>query len=227
MKKKVMNFAFAILMLTTLVFSTNVFASDNCPLGPNVTKDLYGALKIIRIVGPLLMIALTAVDAVKAIGSPDGFGAEVKKVYKKLLKRLVYVVLLFFVPLLVNQVMILTDVWGAGGICDLENPEQNSNAKEPLTYDLYRFKYSCAASNTNCTQNTRLDVRIENGKCTVNLVYDDNGTNNVLGSWVDVDDKYIDACNAENFMIGSVNVTNGGTTISMERQLSIKASSVD
>ncbi len=103
-------------------FSINVFAA--CPLGPDVTRDLHGALNIIRIVAPLLVIGLSTVDAIKALTKGDG-GADMKNVAQRFGKRCIYAVLLFFLPLLVDQVMQMADVWDANGTCDLEHPTSN------------------------------------------------------------------------------------------------------
>lgn len=103
-------------------FSFNVFAA--CPLGPDVTRDLHGALNIIKIVAPLLVIGLSTADAIKAITKGDG-GAEMKKVAERFGKRCIYAVLLFFLPVIIDQVMVMADVWDASGTCDIENPESS------------------------------------------------------------------------------------------------------
>lgn len=97
------------------LISPNVYAAS-CPLGPDVTKDLYGALKIIRIVAPLLVIAYSTLDTIKALTKGDG-GSELKKVAQKFGKRCIYAVILFFLPMLIDLFMQMADVWDANGDC--------------------------------------------------------------------------------------------------------------
>ncbi len=97
-------------------------AFANCPLGEDVTKDLYGVLKILQIAGPVLCIAFSTIDVVKTVAKGDA-EAETKKMAQKFGKRMIYTVLLFLLPVLVDQVMQIADVWGVNGTCDLTAPE--------------------------------------------------------------------------------------------------------
>lgn len=121
-KKEKSHILLAILTVSAVFVSTNVYAGS-CPLGPNVTKDLYGALKIIRIVAPLLVIVYSTLDTIKALTKGDG-GAELKKVAQRFGKRAIYAVILFFLPMLIDIFMQMADVWDANGNCmaEIENP---------------------------------------------------------------------------------------------------------
>ena len=88
-----------------------------CPLGVDVTKDIYGLLKILKIVAPLLVVGLTIFEFVKAIARSEIDG-EAKKLGMRLVKRLIIAVILFFLPVLVNQIMIMANIWDENGTCD-------------------------------------------------------------------------------------------------------------
>lgn len=122
MKKRLFVFFTLMILITPVV----VFADEGvCPLGPDVTKDLYGVLMILKIVAPLLCIGLSVFDAIKAVAKGDP-STDLKAVAKKFLKRMMYALILFFIPVLVDLVFQMTDVWGANGTCDLMNPESNN-----------------------------------------------------------------------------------------------------
>lgn len=92
----------------------------NCPLGEDVTKDIYGLLKIVKIAAPLLVIALTIFEGVISLTKGD-IQADMKKLYMRLIKRVVCAVILFFLPVLVNQIMIMADIWDENGTCDFSS----------------------------------------------------------------------------------------------------------
>ena len=105
---------------TTKKATTDSSLYTGCPLGADVTKDLYGALKIFKIAAPLLVIGFTIFEFVKALAKGD-ITSELKKLSQRLLKRCIYAVILFFLPVLVNQVMQLANVWDENGTCDFSN----------------------------------------------------------------------------------------------------------
>ena len=105
MKKKV--FIGLFVLIISLFSFTNVYAS--CILGPNVTKDIIGALRIIRYVGPALVVALTVFESVTAVAKGN-ITEEGKKLYRRLMKRLIYCMLLFFIPTLIMLVGNMTGV---------------------------------------------------------------------------------------------------------------------
>jgi len=76
-------------------------------LGP-LKQDLEGILMIIRIVAPLIVLALGTYDYITSIVSKD---AELlKKANSKLVKRLTLMALLFFLPSLLNILLGWVDV---------------------------------------------------------------------------------------------------------------------
>ena len=145
MKKKIIM----ALSLIILLCPISVFAAEVCPLGSDVTKDLYGALMILKIVAPLLCIFLSLFDAIKAITKGDP-ASDLKVVAKKFFKRMIYALILFFIPVIVDLFFQMTDVWGANGTCDLNNPQ--SNGMESST-------------NENCSDIKDKDICSQNQKC--------------------------------------------------------------
>lgn len=132
--KKIRKNIFKISVFFITLFSCIgiVNAEGTCPLGPEVTKDLYGVLKIFRIAAPILVIGLSSLEAVRAITKGDG-GSDMKKVAQRFGKRAMFAVLLFFLPVLVDQFMQLADVWDANGTCDFE--VEQKNPKEECEYE--------------------------------------------------------------------------------------------
>ena len=104
-------------ILCLLVTATNVYAADCAILGPNVTKDVLNILKALQILGPVLVLAYTTYEIVKEIGCGE-LQKEAKKMAKKFMKRCIYAMLLFFVPVLVNQIAQLAGIWSEDS-CDL------------------------------------------------------------------------------------------------------------
>lgn len=76
-------------------------------LGPVLKKDLEQILKIIRIVGPLAVVILSSVEYISAIASKDD--DAIKKCTQKLATRLILIVVLFFLPILLNILLSLID----------------------------------------------------------------------------------------------------------------------
>lgn len=94
-----------------------------CPLGEHVTKDIYGLLKILKIIVPILVIGLTILDAVRAVAKGEIVGEE-KKLAIRFVKRLIIAVILFFLPVLVNQIMIMANIWDENGTCDFSKSSE-------------------------------------------------------------------------------------------------------
>ena len=76
-------------------------SGTGCVLGPKVTQDLIGVLNAFRIAAPLLMIGFTIFETIKSLTQGDAQG-EMKKVFNRLKKRFMYVVILIFIPTLVK-----------------------------------------------------------------------------------------------------------------------------
>ena len=67
-------------------------------------------LKFIQFLGPILVIVLTILDLVKAVASDDK--DALTKLLKKTSKRLIYAVLLFVFPAILDQILKWTNVYG-------------------------------------------------------------------------------------------------------------------
>lgn len=76
-------------------------------LGENLKKDLEQILKIMIIAGPLIIVFLTSMEFISAITGKDD--DAIKKCTQKLVTRLVLVVVLFFLPMLINLLLELID----------------------------------------------------------------------------------------------------------------------
>lgn len=81
---------------------------------PSPAYYLQKALDIIKYVGIILCITLTSVDFAKALFTNDK--DMLKPLSKKALSRLVYVVMLFFLPIIVKTLLSLLGAYGTCGI---------------------------------------------------------------------------------------------------------------
>ena len=86
-------------VLTFLAFNQTVYAA--CPLGGDVVRDLKGVLNIFKYVAPAIVIVFTVYETVMAL-TKGTLIDDSKRLWKRLLKRLVYAMLLFFIPVLVG-----------------------------------------------------------------------------------------------------------------------------
>ena len=119
MKKNIKSII-VILVLGLIFVPTVAFANATCPLGEKVTGDIAGALKIFRILAPLLTIGYSIYEGIKALVNGN-IDAESKKIYTRFIKRVVYAVLLFVIPVLVDVLMQAMDVWDAQGHCQIDS----------------------------------------------------------------------------------------------------------
>ena len=108
---------FITILLIALV--TPVIGHAYCPLGDDVTKDLVGVLRIMKILAPLLVLIYTTYEAVLAI-TQGKIEEESKKLFNKFAKRVGAALLLFAIPVLVDSMMQLMNVWDDDGHCVLE-----------------------------------------------------------------------------------------------------------
>ena len=83
-------------------------------LGEDLTALLKDALRLIQIAGPILVIIMTIIDLIKATAT--GGKDDLSKVGKKTVKRLIYAVLLFLIPTILNWVFSIFGVYGVCGI---------------------------------------------------------------------------------------------------------------
>ena len=99
-----------------LMFSLNqVVLADSisCSSLGDLKTDLQNLFNFIKIIVPLLVIGLSIYDFIKAITGKDA--KDLKKASQKLLKRFIYAIILFFLPVLLN---FLLDLIGANsGVC--------------------------------------------------------------------------------------------------------------
>ena len=93
-----------------------------CPLGDDVTKDLVGVLRILKIVAPILVLAYTVYETIKSLTKGE-FEAESKKLFERFAKRCGAALLLFAIPVLVDAFMQLLNVWDKTGRCVLVDSE--------------------------------------------------------------------------------------------------------
>lgn len=70
--------------------------------------------KLIKVGGPLLAVIMTIVDAVKAVTNQDK--DTMNKFVNKTIKRVIYAVLLFVIPSLLDFVFRLVGIYG---VCDI------------------------------------------------------------------------------------------------------------
>ena len=126
-KKRIFNlFVFAFFMFFSYTLVTHA-ATDSCILGNETTKDVQGALKIFSIVGPLLMLAYTILDAIKAVNSGGSFhfgdsgDMSSSKLVSRFVKRLIGVLLLFIIPTMINFIFVWSGVWSADGGCKFDD----------------------------------------------------------------------------------------------------------
>lgn len=103
MKKK----AWLIILGLILTINNNVYAlsEETCSglLGESTMKDLSNIFKYMKILGPILVIAYSTYDYIVALVNKDP--EEYKKVNKKLITRLILVVVLFFLPIILNLLL--------------------------------------------------------------------------------------------------------------------------
>lgn len=72
----------------------------NCDTLGTLRKDLNSVFNIIKIVAPILIIVFSIYDFIKAAaGKVEG---EMKKAFSKLLKRIIFAVILFFLPTILD-----------------------------------------------------------------------------------------------------------------------------
>ena len=103
MKKK----AWLIILGLILTINNNVYAltEETCEgiLGESTMEDLSNIFKYMKILGPILVIAYSTYDYISALINKDP--EEYKKVNKKLVTRLILVVVLFFLPIILNLLL--------------------------------------------------------------------------------------------------------------------------
>lgn len=218
-KKKILNIClFSIALFFSFVMITHA-ATTGCVLGEETTKDVKGALKIFRIVAPLIMLAFTTLDAIKALNSggtfhfADGGDMPTQKLISRFVKRLIGVLLLFVLPMLIDTVFVFIGIWGPGEGCNLSGNGGSSNNQQVEAEGCYscehqtEFRWGTSASvGSGCykTNNDKCD-RSKSGekfacyKCNAENIYT-WGSNqdglNACKSGAHVENKTKDECHA-------------------------------
>lgn len=75
-------------------------ASLGCSSWGDLKNDIQNVFNFLKVVVPLLVIGLSTYDFIKAVAAKDN--KDVKKAFQRLLKRFLYAILLFFLPVLIN-----------------------------------------------------------------------------------------------------------------------------
>lgn len=83
-------------------------------LSPDLTSLLKDALRLMQIAGPILVIVMTIIDLIKATAA--GGKDDLSKVGKKTVKRLIYAVLLFLIPTILDWIFSIFSIYGVCGI---------------------------------------------------------------------------------------------------------------
>ena len=102
-------YIFMIMFLVMFGFKTIVLADGlSCNSWGTVLQDLQNVFDFVKIIVPLLIIGLSTYDFIKAVTAKDDKG--LKKAFQILLKRFVYAILLFFLPVLINLLLELVAI---------------------------------------------------------------------------------------------------------------------
>lgn len=89
------------------LYDNVVSAEVNCSTLGSLRGDLQGIFNVFKIVAPILVIAMSVYDFIKAFtGKVEG---EMKKAFTKLVKRLIFAVILFFLPNILDFFLGLVD----------------------------------------------------------------------------------------------------------------------
>lgn len=94
---------FMIIYLMLFGFKTIVLADNgglSCDSWGDFKNDIQNVFNFLKVAVPLLVIGLSSYDFVKAVAAKDN--KDVKKAFQRLLKRFLYAILLFFLPVLIN-----------------------------------------------------------------------------------------------------------------------------
>ena len=131
---------YIILIVTLIVIPYTVDAlMANCPLGPEVVKDIKGVLRIFQILGPLITVIFTIWEIIRGLAKGE-IDKELKTIWQRTFKRVIAAFLLFFIPLLLNLLFQIFGLYDTSS-CDFDNPGEagprsaRSCADAGLTYN--------------------------------------------------------------------------------------------
>lgn len=92
---------------------------DQCGgLGPIVRFIKFGIMPIIQFGIPIILIVMGSIDLGKAVMSQDD--KEIKGATGKLIKRVIYAIVVFFIPFIVNLAMKLV---GTAGVTESDSQD--------------------------------------------------------------------------------------------------------
>lgn len=116
-KLKLIIFSFLIFIANMNVsYAERSYAEKKCEgvLSGEFTEFLKDAFGLMKIAGPILVIIMTTIDLIKAVAS--GGKDDLPKLGTKTVKRLIYAVLLFVIPSLLDWTFKLFGIYGVCGI---------------------------------------------------------------------------------------------------------------
>lgn len=100
-------------------------AIDACGGLLPIVKVIVAVIKLIMIIIPVALIIYGTIDLGKAVIASDE--KEVKAAQSRLIKRIIYAALIFFVPMLIGVVMNLVSAGGEGDTTSWENCWRSAN----------------------------------------------------------------------------------------------------
>ncbi len=116
-KLKFIVFSFLIFMANmNISYAADETGTAACKglFGDTLTGMVQDALDLMKIAGPILVIVMTIIDLIKAVAS--GGKDDLSKLGTKTLKRLIYAVLLFVIPSLLDWLFSLFSIYGTCGL---------------------------------------------------------------------------------------------------------------
>ncbi|HCY44599.1 MAG TPA: hypothetical protein DHU33_04160 [Firmicutes bacterium] len=116
-KLKFIVFSFLIFITNmNISYAANETGTAACKglFGDTLTGMVQDALDLMKIAGPILVIVMTIIDLIKAVAS--GGKDDLSKLGTKTLKRLIYAVLLFVIPSLLDWLFSLFSIYGTCGL---------------------------------------------------------------------------------------------------------------
>lgn len=116
-KLKFIVFSFLIFMVNiNISYAADETGTAACKglFGDTLTGMVQDALDLMKIAGPILVIVMTIIDLIKAVAS--GGKDDLSKLGTKTLKRLIYAVLLFVIPSLLDWLFSLFSIYGTCGL---------------------------------------------------------------------------------------------------------------
>lgn len=116
-KLKFIIFSFLIFMANmNISYAANEKGTAACKglFGDTLTGMVQDAFGLMKIAGPILVIIMTTMDLIKAVTS--GGKDDLPKLGTKTVKRLIYAVLLFVIPSLLDWLFSLFSIYGTCGL---------------------------------------------------------------------------------------------------------------